>query len=264
MAARLTWRVWPEAALSMTPHFSGHLLSLWATWFFKINFSLFFTASWLCLSLLCLCPPPTSEPSGPECGGTTNPNSGYKLQTCLWRGSACSPLGELLQQTPLSPLLERHDPNFTLPNWPFGRLQWDSSLFTLIQQHHPPLPSLPLHFTSWLWGGAGWQAAESLSAFSSSWKKEASSSVFSEEAFMFILYCRHLSLVLSQMQEFHFSSKQWSRPALPFPGFVEYWEKGKTARTKASYFEHPDCRKPWLQSAVFTWICSTFHYPPQQ
>lgn len=26
-------------------------------------------------------------PSPPECGRTTNPNSGYKLQTCLWRGS---------------------------------------------------------------------------------------------------------------------------------------------------------------------------------
>lgn len=48
-----------------------------------------------------LCPP--SEPSGPECSRTTNPNSGYKLQTCLWPGSACSPSGELLQQTTLSP-----------------------------------------------------------------------------------------------------------------------------------------------------------------
>lgn len=29
--------------------------------------------------------------------------------------------------------IEQHDPNFTLPDLPFGRLQWDSSPFTLIQ-----------------------------------------------------------------------------------------------------------------------------------
>lgn len=66
MAARLTWRVWPEAALWLTPDFSGQLDSLWATWFF-LHFPLFFTASSLCSSLLGLCtscpppPPPLSH-----------------------------------------------------------------------------------------------------------------------------------------------------------------------------------------------------------
>lgn len=40
-------------------------------------------------------PPPPVGRQGPECGKTTNPNSGYKLQTCLWLGSAGSPPGEL-------------------------------------------------------------------------------------------------------------------------------------------------------------------------
>lgn len=139
MAARLTLRVRPEAALWMTPTFRGQLASLWATWFFS---TLPFVFVWH----LRVVPPPNLPPIPGEQSGTTNPNSGYKLQTCLWRGSACSPLSELLQQTPLSPLEEQHDPNFTPSNLPFGRLQW---VFLLLykccpQQSHSTLLSISM------------------------------------------------------------------------------------------------------------------------
>lgn len=97
------------------------------------KFPLFFTAPLPCLSLLCLCPPPTSEPPGPECSGTTNPNSGYKLQTCLWHGSACSPLGEPLQQTPLSLFLGKATPTSPCPTGPLDDLNGPTLFFILIQ-----------------------------------------------------------------------------------------------------------------------------------
>ena len=66
--------------------------------FFLLNLPLFYDVIALLVSVVSLLPLP------PECSRTTNPNSGYKLQTCLWQGSACSPLCELLQQTQLSSL----------------------------------------------------------------------------------------------------------------------------------------------------------------
>lgn len=70
-------------------------------------------------------------PNPPECGRTTNPNSGYKLQTCLWRRSVCSPLGELHQQTPLFPLVGAQNnmtPTSPCPLCPLD----DFSVFTLL------------------------------------------------------------------------------------------------------------------------------------
>lgn len=65
MATRLTWsqevgEIRHEAALCLTPDFSGQLASLWATWLF-LNFPLFFMASSLYSSLLCLCPQPPCQ-----------------------------------------------------------------------------------------------------------------------------------------------------------------------------------------------------------
>lgn len=119
MTPRLTQRNWPEAALWMTPTFSVQLASQWAPCCFFPRHSLCFYMA----SLLCPPPPTPSEPPDPECGKTTNPNSGYKLQTCLWPGSACSPLGELLHRhhcphVPSCRSTGRHDPNFTLPTCP--------------------------------------------------------------------------------------------------------------------------------------------------
>ena len=86
----------------MTPTFSGQWPPCDPHAFSKFLF-VFYGVVTLLVSVVSL-PTPTSQIPGPECGRTTNPKSGYKLQTCLWHGSACSPLGELLQQTPLSSL----------------------------------------------------------------------------------------------------------------------------------------------------------------
>lgn len=117
MAPTLTWEVWPVSALWMTPGFSDQLSSCWATCFFPLRQPLFFTASSLCSSLLCL-----GALSHQNAAEQQTPKSGYKLQTCLWHRSACSPLSELWQQTLLSSLLgamSNATPTSPWPSCPF-------------------------------------------------------------------------------------------------------------------------------------------------
>lgn len=94
----------------MTPTFTVQLASQWATCFSFLQPFPLFLYDILATLLLPLPTPPSpspsphptsttsSQPSGPECRKTTNPNSGYKLQTCLWPGSARSPRAELLHR----------------------------------------------------------------------------------------------------------------------------------------------------------------------
>lgn len=94
-------------------------------------------------------PLPPGEPSGPECCGKQQTQIvAINFRLVYGTGSACSPLAELLQQTPLSCLfwgMEQRDPNFTLLTLPFGRLQRDCGLFNFIPTLPPAVTRSKLH-----------------------------------------------------------------------------------------------------------------------